>query len=83
MTSVPGKNLKPLFDAILNHIPPPEADPDGPLQMQVVSLEYSDYVGRIAIGKVVNGSLQKGQEVALLKADGTVPQSHSQRGLRL
>ena len=65
--AVPPKNLKPLFDAILNHIPPPEADPDGPLQMQVVSLEYSDYVGRIAVGKINRGKIRKGQRVALLK----------------
>ena len=65
--AVPPKNLKPLFDAILNHIPAPEADPDGPLQMQVVSLEYSDYVGRIAVGKINRGKIRKGQKVALLK----------------
>jgi len=65
--SVPGKNLKPLFDAILNNIPAPEADPDAPLQMQIVSLEYSDYVGRIAVGKINRGKIRKGQKVALLK----------------
>jgi GTP-binding protein len=65
--NVPPKDLKPLFDAILTHIPPPEADPDGPLQMQVVSLEYSDYVGRIAVGKINRGKIRKGQRVALLK----------------
>src|SRR5215207_4228721 len=65
--TVPPKDLKPLFDAILTHIPPPEADPDGPLQMQVVSLEYSDYVGRIAVGKINRGKIQKGQKVALIR----------------
>lgn len=65
--NVPAKDLKPLFDAILTHIPPPEADPDGPLQMQMVSLEYSDYVGRIAIGKINRGKIHKGQRVALIK----------------
>ena len=65
--AVPAKDLKPLFDAILNHIPPPEADPDGPLQMQVVSLEYSDYVGRIAVGKINRGKIKKNQRVALIK----------------
>ncbi len=64
---VPPKNLKPLFDAILTNIPAPEADPDGPLQMQVVSLEYSDYVGRIAVGKINRGKIKKGQRVALIK----------------
>jgi len=65
--AVPGKNLKPLFDAILNNIPAPEADPDAPLQMQIVSLEYSDYVGRIAVGKINRGKIRKGQKVALIK----------------
>jgi GTP-binding protein len=65
--NVPPKNLKPLFDAILNHIPAPEADPTGPLQMQVVSLEYSDYVGRIAVGKINRGKIRKNQRVALIK----------------
>jgi GTP-binding protein len=65
--NVPPKDLKPLFDAILAHIPPPEADPNGPLQMQVVSLEYSDYVGRIAVGKINRGRIKKGQRIALIK----------------
>lgn len=65
--AVPPKDLKPLFDAILTHIPAPEADPKGPLQMQVVSLEYSDYVGRIAVGKINRGKIKKAQRVALLK----------------
>ena len=60
-------DLHPLFDAILTNIPAPEADPDGPLQMQVVSLEYSDYVGRIAVGKINRGRIRKGQRIALIK----------------
>ncbi|MDO9067285.1 MAG: translational GTPase TypA [Deltaproteobacteria bacterium] len=66
-----GRGLVPLFDAILASIPAPAYDPAAPLQFLVTTLHHSDYVGRIAVGKVVNGSLQKGQEVALLKADGT------------
>jgi GTP-binding protein len=65
--SVPPKDLKPLFDAILEKIPGPEVDADGPLQMQVVNLEYSDYVGRIAVGKINRGKIRKGQRVALIK----------------
>ncbi len=64
-------DLQPLFDAILKHVPPPEVDADAPLQMLVVTLDYSDYVGRIAIGRVVAGKIRKGQRVALLKRDGT------------
>ena len=65
--AVPPVDLHPLFDAILTNIPAPEADPDGPLQMQVVSLEYSDYVGRIAVGKINRGRIRKGQRIALIK----------------
>jgi GTP-binding protein len=63
-----GRDLIPLFEAILASIPAPSYDPDAPLQFLVTNLHYSDYVGRIAVGKVVNGSLRHGQEVALLKA---------------
>src|SRR5215471_14630920 len=68
--SIPAKDIHPLYDAILKHVPPPEVEPDGPLQMLVVTLDYSDYVGRIAIGRVVAGKIRKTQRVALLKHDG-------------
>jgi GTP-binding protein len=66
-----GKGLVPLFEAILASIPAPAYDPDAPLQFLVTNLQHSDYVGRIAVGKVVNGTLKKGPGVALLKPDGT------------
>lgn len=62
-----GKDLVPLFEAILEHIPPPTFDPQAPLQFLVTTLQHNDYVGRIAVGKVVNGSLRYNQEAALLK----------------
>lgn len=65
--SIEPKNLGPIFDAIIKYIPAPEADPDAPLQMQVVSLEYSDFVGRIAIGKIRKGKVRKNQRIALMK----------------
>jgi GTP-binding protein len=65
----PGRDLTPLFDAILNAIPAPSYDPEAPLQFLVTTLHHSDYVGRIGVGKVVNGTLRRGQEVALLKPD--------------
>jgi GTP-binding protein len=68
--AVPATDIRPLYDAILHHVPPPEVDPEAPLQMLVVTLDYSDYVGRIAIGKVVAGKIHKGQRIALLKHDG-------------
>src|SRR6266446_6245428 len=66
----PAVDLHPLFDAILAKVPPPEVVPDGPLQMLVTTLDWSDYVGRIAIGKVIAGKIRKGQRVALLKHTG-------------
>ncbi len=62
-----GRDLAPLFDAILSAIPAPSFDPSSPLQFLVTSLDYSDYVGLIAVGKLVSGTLRRGQEVALLK----------------
>ncbi len=68
--AVPATNIRPLVDAILKHVPAPEVDADAPLQMLTVTLDYSDYVGRIGIGRVVAGKVKKGQRIALLKADG-------------
>lgn len=64
-----GQTLTPLFDAILESIPAPTYDPEAPLQFLVTNLHHSDYVGRIGVGKVVNGELRYNQEVVLLKAD--------------
>jgi GTP-binding protein len=62
-----GRDLTPLFDAILGAIPPPTYFPGLPLQFLVTSLDYSDYVGLIAVGKVVSGALNPGRDVALIK----------------
>jgi GTP-binding protein len=66
-----GKDLSPLFDTVLSAIPAPSFEPGAPLQFLVTNLNHSDYVGRIAIGKIVNGELRSGMEVMLLKPDGT------------
>ncbi|MDR3568810.1 MAG: translational GTPase TypA [Syntrophobacteraceae bacterium] len=66
-----GQDLIPLFDTILSSIPAPSYDPESPLQYLVTTLNHSDYVGRTAIGKIVNGTMHRGQEVMLLKSDGT------------
>jgi GTP-binding protein len=68
--AVPGKDLHPLYDAILKHVPPPEVKPDDPLQMLVLAIDHSEYVGRIGIGRIFAGKIRKGQRVALLKRDG-------------
>ena len=68
-----GENhkLKPLFDAIIETIPAPKYDPTMPLQMLILNLGYSDYVGRLAIGRVINGNLTPRQDVMLVRHDGT------------
>ena len=57
----PGKDLRPLFDCILEHIPAPEGDPDGPLQLLVSTIDYNDYVGRIGVGRIERGAIEAGQ----------------------
>ena len=68
--TVPGENLRPLFDAIVQHVPPPVGDPDQPLQMLVANLDSSDYLGRIAIGRIFRGRVKVGDPIAVLKVDG-------------
>ncbi|MDD6332541.1 MAG: translational GTPase TypA [Clostridium sp.] len=63
---VPGTDMKPLFEAIINHIPAPEGDPDAPTQVLISTIDYNEYVGRIGVGKVDNGSLKLNQEVMLV-----------------
>src|ERR1700719_463021 len=67
-----GPNLEPLFDAIVKTIEPPKGDAAGPLQILVANLDYSDYLGRLAIARVFNGKMHTGEEVAIAKLDGTL-----------
>jgi GTP-binding protein len=67
-----GTNLKLLFDAIIEHIPAPRGEADAVLQFQVGNLDYSEYLGRLAIGRVFNGTLRHGDEVAIAKLDGSL-----------
>ena len=62
-------NIFPLMDAILQYVPEPKIN-EGPTQMQITSLDYSSFLGRIAVGKVARGSIKEGQQIALLQADG-------------
>src|ERR1700684_3413433 len=66
-----GEDLRPLFDAIVKTIPPPRGDASGPLQILVANLDYSDYLGRLAIARVFNGKMHTGEEVAIAKLDGS------------
>jgi GTP-binding protein len=68
----PSNDLRPLFDAILKHIPAPVGEPDEVLQMLVANLDYSDYLGRLAIGRVFHGTLNFGDTVAVAKRDGSL-----------
>ncbi len=67
----PGRDIRPLLDTIIEKVPPPQGDPDRPLQMLVTSIDYSDYLGRLAVGRVRNGAIEVGREAMRLKRDGT------------
>ena len=66
-----GPDLRPLFDAIVESVPPPRGDGDAPLQMLVANLDSSDYLGRIAIGRIFNGRVKVGDPITVCKLDGT------------
>jgi len=66
-----GQDLRPLFDAIVETIPAPQGDANGPLQILVANLDYSDYLGRLAIARVFSGTMKTGEEVAIAKRDGS------------
>ncbi|RBN42159.1 translational GTPase TypA, partial [Priestia megaterium] len=68
------ENMSSLFDSIIEHIPAPVDNSDEPLQFQVAMLDYNDYLGRIGVGRVFRGTMKVGQQVALMKLDGTVKQ---------
>jgi GTP-binding protein len=70
-----GEDLRPLFEAIADHIPPPRGDTTAPLQMLVANLDSSDYLGRIAVGRIFNGRVHVGDLVSICKLDGGVQQT--------
>ncbi|HLO48443.1 MAG TPA: translational GTPase TypA [Kamptonema sp.] len=70
-----GVDMKPLFEEILDHVPPPVGDPEKPLQLQVTTLDYSEYVGRIVIGRIHNGTIKMGQQAALITESGAIIKS--------
>jgi GTP-binding protein len=71
--AIEPKDLRPLFDAIIHHVPPPDVDENAPLQMQVMALQYSEFVGKIAVGRVFAGKIRKNQKVAVVKQkDGSI-----------
>lgn len=70
-SNTPCEDITPLMDGILQYVPEPRVE-EGPLQMQITSLDYSSFLGRIAIGKVQRGAIKENQPIALMQADGTV-----------
>jgi GTP-binding protein len=71
----PGQDLRPLFEAVVDHVPPPRGNPDAPLQILVANLDSSDYVGRIAIGRIFNGRVKIGDPVAVCKLNAAVQET--------
>jgi GTP-binding protein len=71
-----GRDLRPLFDAIVEHVPAPRGNPDAPLQILVANLDSSDYLGRIAIGRIFNGRVKIGDPVAVCKLDDAIQETH-------
>ncbi len=83
---VKGENMKPLFDAILEHVPAPTGDPEAALQLQISALDYSSFVGRIGIGRIRRGTLKRAQDVVILSGLETpkrarINQIHTFQGL--
>lgn len=75
----PGTDILPVFEAILKHVPPPSGDPTKSLQIQISSIQYNDYVGRIGVGRVFNGRINSGQQVTVCRRDGTQIKSKVQQ----
>jgi len=73
--SIAGKDIRPLFEAIIKHIPPPKADPNSEFKLLVANLDYSDYLGRIALGKILGGKVRTGDSVVCIHGDGTKEQA--------
>ena len=76
---VVGDSMRPLFEAILEHVPAPAGDPDGPLQLQISAVDYSTFLGRIAVGRIRRGTLRKAQDVMILS--GEAPPRKARIGL--
>jgi len=77
--NAPGTNMEPLFETIIRHIPAPRENPDEPLQFLVTLLDYNDYLGRIAIGRINRGKVRQGQPVAVIGRDGKIRQGRVEK----
>ena len=77
--ATPGTDLRPLFDAVIAHMPPPRGSPTAPLQALVANLDSSDYLGRLAIGRIFNGRVKVGDPIAVCKLDGAIAATRRSR----
>src|SRR5438874_9856384 len=75
----PGIDIKPVFEALLKHVPAPHGDADKSLQIRITSILYNDYVGRIGVGRIYNGVIKNGQQITMVKRDGTLVKSKVQQ----
>src|SRR5690242_14722507 len=75
----PGRDITPVFEALLKHVPAPHGDPDKSLQIQISSIQYNDYVGRIGVGRIYNGVIKSGQQVFVVRRDGSKIKSKVQQ----
>src|SRR6185437_10885841 len=75
----PGTDILPVFEALLKHVPAPHGDPDKSLQIQITTLQYNDYVGRIGVGRIYNGVIKTGQHLLIVRRDGAKIKSKVQQ----
>jgi GTP-binding protein len=75
----PGTNILPVFEALLRHVPAPHGDPQHSLQIQISSIQYNDYVGRIGVGRIHNGTIRTGQQAKIVRRDGQMVTSKVQQ----
>src|SRR5678810_1209261 len=74
-----GTDIRPVFEALMKHIPAPHGDKDKSLQIRISSIQYNDYVGRIGVGRIINGVIKSGQQVTVVKRDGPLQKSQVQK----
>ncbi len=75
----PSDNIKPVFDAILRHVPAPHGDVEKPLQIQITNIQFNEYVGRIGVGRIYNGKVKSGMQTSIVKRDGVIVKSKLQQ----
>ncbi|MDR0977941.1 MAG: translational GTPase TypA [Endomicrobium sp.] len=79
---VKGKDIEPLFIAIMSHVPPPDADENKPLQMQITMLDYNNFLGRVGIGRILNGFIKKGQAITVVN-DNNIDSPRIMKAVRI